>query len=85
MLTLNDKLKNTLFHQLSIKIRKKHNVEMKNGPAAVLFWTLLINKSVVSDIHNIRGGSRIYGKWVHIYKGVGVRFADFISFSLNIP
>ena len=22
---------------------------------------------------------------VHIYKGVGVRFADFISFFLNIP
>ena len=25
----------------------------------------------------IRGGSRISGKGVHIYKSVGVRFADF--------
>ena len=32
-----------------------------------------------------RGGSRISGKGVHMHKGVGVRFADFISFSLNIP
>ena len=28
-----------------------------------------------------RGGSRISGKGVHMYKTVGVRFADFISFS----
>ena len=27
----------------------------------------------------------IPGKEVHKYKGVGVRFADFISFILNIP
>ena len=34
-----------------------------------------------------RGGSRISGKGVHIYKvvGPGVRFGDFISFFLNIP
>ena len=31
-----------------------------------------------------RGGSRVSGKGVRIYKGVGVRFADFISFFLNI-
>ena len=29
-----------------------------------------------------RGGARISGKGAHIYKGLGVRFADFISFSL---
>ena len=27
----------------------------------------------------------IPGKWVNAYKGVGVRFADLISFILNIP
>ena len=27
-----------------------------------------------------RGGSRFTGKGVHMYKGVGVHFADFISF-----
>ena len=31
-----------------------------------------------------RGGSRISRKGVHKYKGVGVRFADLISFFLNI-
>ena len=33
----------------------------------------------------IRGGSRISGKGVRMYKGVGVSFAHFISFFLNIP
>ena len=33
----------------------------------------------------IRDGSRIAGKGVRMYKVVGVRFADFISFFLNIP
>ena len=33
----------------------------------------------------LRGGSRISVKGVHMYKGVGVCFADFISFFLNIP
>ena len=32
-----------------------------------------------------RGGSKISDKGVHMYKGVGVRFADFISVFLNIP
>ena len=33
-----------------------------------------------------RGGSRISGKGVHMYKGVGGSFADFISLFLkNIP
>ena len=32
-----------------------------------------------------RGRSKISGKGVCIYKGMGVRFADFISFFLNIP
>ena len=31
-----------------------------------------------------RGGSKISGKGVHMYKGAGVLFADFISFFLNI-
>ena len=35
----------------------------------------------------IKGGSRISGKGVHMYKGVVVRVANFISFFffLNIP
>ena len=32
-----------------------------------------------------RGGSRISGKGVHIYKGVQVHFADFTPFYFNIP
>ena len=31
-----------------------------------------------------RGGSRISGKGVGMYKGMGVGFADFISFFLNM-
>ena len=38
-----------------------------------------------ANIDTIMGGSRISGKGVHVYKGVGVRFADFTSFVLNIP
>ena len=30
-----------------------------------------------------RGGSRISGKGVHMFKGEGVHFADLISFFLN--
>ena len=30
-----------------------------------------------------RGGSRISGKGVHMYKGVGVHFANLISFGLS--
>ena len=41
------------------------------------------NQTNKINLHD-RGGSGISGKGVHIYKGVGVRFADFISFSLNI-
>ena len=32
----------------------------------------------------LRGGSWFSGKGVHMYEGVGVPFADFISFFLNI-
>ena len=32
-----------------------------------------------------RGGSSVSGKGGRMYKGVGVRFADFIRFFLNIP
>ena len=39
----------------------------------------------ISYLPYIRGRSRISGKGVHEYKGVGVRFADFISFFLNMP
>ena len=31
-------------------------------------------------IGNVRGGSRISGKGVHMCKGMGVRVPDFISF-----
>ena len=40
--------------------------------------------SLLKKLAKYRGGSRISGKGVHMYKGVGVRFADFISFFLNI-
>ena len=33
----------------------------------------------------MRGGTRISRKGGHMYKGVGVSFADFISIFSNIP
>ena len=35
--------------------------------------------------NEFRGGSRLSGKGIHMYKGVRVRFADFIALFLNIP
>ena len=56
------------------------------------WFTYLPQKGWVSHIlahlHMIiwhRGGSRIPRKGVHMYKGVGGCFSDFISFFLNIP
>ena len=40
--------------------------------------------ATMANVGSSRGGSRISGSWVHLYKGVGVRFANFISFFLNI-
>ena len=37
------------------------------------------------DRYEYRGGSRISGNVVHMYKGVGGSLSDFISFFLNIP
>ena len=31
------------------------------------------------------GGSMVSGKGVRMFKGMGVRFADFISIFLNVP
>ena len=42
-------------------------------------------RCVTSSTSLIRGGSRISGKGVHMYKGLGVRFADFVSFSIKYP
>ena len=47
----------------------------------MLNYAFLVYKLVLTP----RGGSRISGKGVRIYKGMGVRFADFISVFLNIP
>ena len=48
-----------------------------------IFWTF--SSLVMHFVVCCRGGSRMSGKGVHINKGVGVRFTDFISFFLNIP
>ena len=40
---------------------------------------------VIANWTTFRGGTRISGKGVHVYKDVGVRFADFISFFSSIP
>ena len=40
-------------------------------------------KSMIS--YSARGGSRNSDKSVHMYRGVGIRFVDFVSYFLNIP
>ena len=47
-------------------------------------FTLLRGLPIPVPVYYI-GESRISGKGVHMCKGVGVCFADFISFFLNIP
>ena len=44
-----------------------------------------VKKCLAVSVCAIRGGPRISEKEVHKYKVVGVRFADFIPFFLNIP
>ena len=60
----------------------------------ILYSALLVYTGLILHARNsdddyvqpfIRGGSWISGKGVHMYKGVGVSFADFISFFLYIP
>ena len=54
---------------------------------------LIINYSLNSCIaenqenlvRNDRGRSRTSGKGVRMYKGMGISFADFISFFLHFP
>ena len=51
----------------------------------VLFFCGLFCIQSVNLAH-CSGGSTISGKkGVHMFEGVGFRFADFISFFLNIP
>ena len=47
--------------------------------------TYHIGAPVKAQTRLSRGRSRISGKGVHMYKGVGVRFVEIISFFLNIP
>ena len=51
---------------------------------SVFFWGPVANMfNLISIFRNQRHviySTRISGKGVHMYKGVGVRFADFLSF-----
>ena len=63
-------------------------IDKLKGAVGIVEVVLRIH--TVYHLHNesiFRGGSRISGKGVHMYKGlcVGVHSADFISFFLNIP
>ena len=66
---------------------------MKNFPQGTELQERIANlrKFVISVYCNqlyvldYRDGSRISGKGDHMNEEVGVRFADFISFFLNIP
>ena len=68
------------------KRRKYHSTTLKEMDSSSWEeWELPFGFNGLTTSRVLRGGSRISGKGVHMYKGVGVRFADFISFFLNIP
>ena len=53
----------------------------------LIFLISMLGKQAYNIIWGFRpgrGGSRISGKGVHMFKGL-LRFANFISFFLNIP
>ena len=52
------------------------------------FWGIITSQLMFFEVAFLIwpwGGSGISGKEVHMYKCVGVRFADYISVYLNIP
>ena len=51
-------------------------IEFKRNPLSFYFHSILMHSSSI-QIKICRSGSRISGKWVHMYKGVG-DLADFI-------
>ena len=53
------------------------------SPSSKVYLSARLSQASVTIF--CRGGSRISGKGVHMYKGVGARFADFIAFFLNMP
>ena len=63
----------------------KLDVLRKIGLCPTLSNSVCGSALFVSLIPGVRGGSRISGKGVCMYKVMEVRFADFISFFLNIP
>ena len=60
-----------------------------SGKIVTCIMTLELQESPELDYIHFwciyRGGSKISGNGVHMFKGKGVRSADFISFFLNIP
>ena len=52
---------------------------------SIMTLELLESPDYIHFLCIYRGGSRISGKGVHMYKGTGVRFSDFISFFLKYP
>ena len=63
-----------------MKSSKNLNFE-GNSNSKLLYFSMFF----YSMISPFRGGSKISENWAHMYKGVGVRFSDFISFFFNIP
>ena len=71
-----------------IKYECRRNIGPKFSslaPLGMSVWTFKGGLRICDKCPNTRGGSRISGKGGRMYKGMGVCFADFISFFLNIP
>ena len=56
-------------------------MKMMNNLACILCYLRLCCFFMFTQVQKgiCKGGSRISGKKVHMYKGLGVRYADFMS------
>ena len=70
--------------KVNIKLHLYAIIQLKTISQTPLHVRLATEYIIMLLNHIFRGGSRIIEKGGHMYKGVGVSFADFIYFVLNI-
>ena len=67
--------------KIPICLRVAGSVQMYSVVPKISLGTIF----ACSSFKTTSGGSRISGKGVHMFKGVGVRFADFLFIFLKYP
>ena len=69
----------------TIITEKTHNFTYHKQFYSLDTFTIRFDPIINENLYILQRRSKNSGKGVHIYKGVGVRFADFILYFLNIP